>query len=290
MKKVWRIICAMALVVCIGLSFAACGGDKDGKDSGNANKYTLEFISDGTNCTLKGFAAEAEKSDKIQLSVPAEYEGKPVTKIADKAFQNEKRITSLTLPDSITDIGEAAFNGCTALESITFGTGLVTIGKMAFCSTGLKTLSLPSSVKTVERQAFDSNGSLESLTLAEGLETVDEYGFSGMFALTGKITIPDSVKSIAKESFTGAFTEIEIGDGLEEIPQSAIVSEQLTTVTVGENVKKINGWGFRTSYVKPTLTSVTFKHSTGWNANISDPAAAATVINKLLVSENLTRN
>ena len=47
------------------------------------------------------------------------YRGKPVTSIADKAFNNNKKITSLVIGSNVKTIGKSAFNRCTELKSIT---------------------------------------------------------------------------------------------------------------------------------------------------------------------------
>lgn len=51
--------------------------------------------------------------------IAAEYEGKPVTKIAEGAFVNGTVIESLYIPESVTEIAEGALNGCSALKSLT---------------------------------------------------------------------------------------------------------------------------------------------------------------------------
>ena len=44
----------------------------------------------------------------------------PVTRIVDRGFQDEERITSLRIPVSIKVIGSYAFAGCTSLATIKF--------------------------------------------------------------------------------------------------------------------------------------------------------------------------
>ena len=53
-------------------------------------------------------------------------------KIGSFAFYNCSRLTSLTLPDGITEIGEAAFYDCSGLTSLNLPAGITSIGSSAF--------------------------------------------------------------------------------------------------------------------------------------------------------------
>lgn len=55
------------------------------------------------------------------LEIPAEYNGKPVTAIGVKAFENEVYLTSVKFGENITLIDEASFAYCVALTDIYYG-------------------------------------------------------------------------------------------------------------------------------------------------------------------------
>lgn len=66
-----------------------------------------------------------------------------VTEIAAKAFKDNKKITSLTIPNEVCKIGNYAFAGCTKLKSFATGQSLTKIGAYAFQGDGkLKTLKI----------------------------------------------------------------------------------------------------------------------------------------------------
>ena len=67
--------------------------------------------------------------------------------IGSYAFKGCNRLTSLTLPDGITEIGDQAFHGCSGLTSLNLPAGITKIGSDAFhgCS-GLRSLTLPAGI------------------------------------------------------------------------------------------------------------------------------------------------
>lgn len=54
------------------------------------------------------------------IVIQAQYNGKPVTSIAESAFSHCSNLRRVTIPDSVTSIGESAFNYCDSLTSIIF--------------------------------------------------------------------------------------------------------------------------------------------------------------------------
>ena len=87
------------------------------------------------------------------LSIPSEYEGHPVTSIADNAFSWSEHIRKVTIPESITQIGEAAFSWCESLQEV----------------------DMPDSVKVIGEWAFIGCLSMKSIRLPEGLKKINYY-------------------------------------------------------------------------------------------------------------------
>ena len=82
--------------------------------------------------------------------------------IWSSAFNGCSGLTSITIPDSVTNIGGGAFSGCSKLTSVTIGNGVTTIGGYAFsgCS-GLTNVTIPDSVTSIGGYAFEDCGSLK---------------------------------------------------------------------------------------------------------------------------------
>lgn len=67
----------------------------------------LRYRIEGKGVTILGVKRRRE-----DIEIPAEIEGKPVTKIAPFAFYNNVDLDNVIVPDTVKEIGKAAFYGC----------------------------------------------------------------------------------------------------------------------------------------------------------------------------------
>jgi len=65
-----------------------------------------------------------------------------ITEIGDKAF-SDSWLESITIPNSVTKIGEASFSSCPNLQEVYFGKNTTSIGFMAFSACTLKFIYIP---------------------------------------------------------------------------------------------------------------------------------------------------
>ena len=77
------------------------------------------------------------------MEIPSTYNGKAVTAIGSRAFENCVSLTSIIIPNSVTSIENYAFNGCAGLTEITIPKSVVLIygGAFSGCD-GLNSLTL----------------------------------------------------------------------------------------------------------------------------------------------------
>ena len=131
-----------------------------------------------------------------------------VVQIGDYAFDlylmnDTLKVTSVTVPNTITSIKEGAFHSCSALTSIEIPSSVTFIGDYAFegCS-GLTSFVIPNSVTAINRGTFSSCRGLTSIEIPHSITEIGWNAFSWCVALTS-IDVPNSVISIGKGVFTG---------------------------------------------------------------------------------------
>lgn len=116
--------------------------------------------------------------------------GKPVTAIADAAFENITGITSVTIPETVVKIGESAFAGCTGLTTVTIRYNVRdgaerTIGANAFFGcTNLTSIEIPATFTSIAERAFSNCTALESVIFGSDMKNISAYAFNGCNRLT----------------------------------------------------------------------------------------------------------
>jgi hypothetical protein len=94
-------------------------------------------------------------------------------------------LTSLTIPNNVTNIGEWAFDGCSSLTTATIGNRVTTIPTLAFAGcTRLTSLTIPNSVTSLGSYAFDNDTSLTNITIGNNVTYIGDYSFNGCPKLT----------------------------------------------------------------------------------------------------------
>ena len=155
------------------------------------------------------YSKDGRKLLKAPYELNGTYSIRKGTKIiCDWAFGWSKFIgcrslTSLVIPDSVTNIGDYAFSGCRSLTSLVIPDSVTNIGDYAFEGCGsLSSLVLPDGVTSIGKCAFWGCGSLSSLVLPDGVTNIGGNAFADCKSLRS-VVIPNSVTSIGGGAFGG---------------------------------------------------------------------------------------
>ena len=236
------------------------------------------------------------------VTIPSTINGLPVTNIGDKAFYigvgwpPSYILTSVTIPDSVTNIGDSAFANCWTLTNVTIGNGVTSIGGEAFASCwSLTNLTLGSGVTSIGSGAFYACTSLTSVTLPNSVISIGQWAFqacTGLTAITvdagnsfyssvggallnksqtaliecpegktGAYTIPDGVTTIGEYAFGQCthLANVTIPSSVTNIAFAAFGGcSSLTSVQIPTNVTSIADGSFANCL---SLTNVTIPNS-----------------------------
>lgn len=143
-----------------------------------------------------------------------------VTKVPTMAFRGSA-LQSITIPESVTEIGKGAFADCASLSSVNLPSGLKSIEDTAFSGcTSLASVSIPAEVTLIGYQAFGGCAALTSLTVPASIDMLGDDAFfgTGIVTLTVKakkapscpaLSLPKSVREIIvpKSSLSSYKTE-----------------------------------------------------------------------------------
>ncbi|MCL1835709.1 MAG: leucine-rich repeat domain-containing protein [Oscillospiraceae bacterium] len=191
------------------------------------------------------------------VEVPAQIDGLPVTHIGCDCFAIacHIKITSVSLPETITTILSGAFRGCRQIRTLDLPSSLRYIGNYAFSFlVSLETLRIPDNVVSMGFGAFRNCISLVSVEIPEGTLRIGNDCFyrctelktvnisNGVVDIDGwsfrmcdnleSVTIGDSVVNIGDSVFYECvcLDSIEVPGSVEKIGDTAFYSRRGITV------------------------------------------------------------
>ena len=188
--------------------------------------------------------------------------GEGVERIPDSLACGQSRLTSITIPASVTSIGYRAFEGCSGLTSVTVPDSVTFIGGVAFANTPWYD-SKSVGMVYIGKVAYKYKGEMprgNSVVTKKGTVSISPFAFDGCSNLTS-VSIPASVTSIGKVAFCGCsnLTSVSIPASVTFIGKVAFCGcSNLTSVTIGNSVTSIGHRAFEGCI---GLTSVTIPSS-----------------------------
>ena len=243
------VIAALAIVlVAVGGYFIDAYASSDGERRSDGFVYSVS----GNTATISAYEGE-----DTALTIPARIAGRRVALIEEGfldntsvtevifseditmieleagVFEDNTKLTYVSLPDSLSEIPERAFSDCTGLVRVKLPSSLEKIGASAFegCSnletsgaSGESQFVLPNTLTEVGEDAFKDCGDLTSVTIGTGLKDIPD----GMF---------DNCDSISSLTFAEGSTVEKIGEG-------AFRDNNLGKVTLPDSLKYIGAYSF----------------------------------------------
>lgn len=221
----------------------------------------------------------AYTGEPTEIEIPSEIDGLPVTSIwgGDRfapygAFYNCKSLTSVSVPDTMKNIGAGAFRSCSNLSVINLPDSVNFIGENAFINTDIqnnndnwqdislyignhliavdKSISENFTVKDgticIAGAAFDSCADLTSVYLPDSVISIGDIAFSSCNNLT-TINMSANIKKIGYYAFSGcsSLQNIVLPDGITDIDYGAFWGcSSLRSVTIPDSITDIKKWTF----------------------------------------------
>lgn len=171
----------------------------------------------------------------IPSSVIYDGETYTVTRLGKRAFYKCPNLTSVEIPNSVTEVEGWMFFGCSNLHSVKLPNSLKRIGDSMFdeCSS-LASINIPESVEDIGEQAFRNCSSLSCISIPNSVKYIESAAFMGCTELKS-VNVSNSVKLIGDLAFKNCskLTSVAIGEGMATLADQAFWGcNKLESVTV----------------------------------------------------------
>ena len=268
MRKMRLILC-FVIILSTALCSSACSLFELGSDNVHFQYFWWE---DDNAYYIKATSVEGrmlkDDSDMIDVVIPTEYRGKPVTGIGWDSFRGCQILRSVTIPEGITGIHSFTFFDCNNLESVHLPKSMKNFwgGCFASCNS-LKEVtvdpdnpwfcSIDGVVYTKDQKelVFYPPGKVDvEFVIPEGCSTIGRYAFAYCENLK-RIVVPSAVNDISYESIHSCkgFEGVEVDEGNQTFASidgnlyskdgkkflCLCVSTENTSITIPEGVVEI---------------------------------------------------
>ena len=241
MKK--RIIPFISLIICTLLCFSGCDSVISLTGNGTAIEYKIE---NGEATVI----SVPNKSTVTEIVIPDEYEGVPVTKIADFSATNLEYVTAFSIGKNVKEIGTWALENnqhITAFNVHEENEHFCDVDGVIYTKDMKALLFYPIAKDLIDTTDDDGNQiQISEYTIPDGVEVIRTKAFYKCYSLA-KITIPDSVKRIEEKAFfrCDKIDEIKLPQSLELIGKDAFsYCYGLTELDIPASIRQIDEYAF----------------------------------------------
>ena len=179
----------------IAVAQSLCVFHRKGEQVNPASDFA--YTADGGEVTITDYIGTSE-----HVLIPDAIDGLPVTALGHQAFY-EKTVTTVVVPDSVTEIGAACFSGDNYLVSLTLPDGLAELsyGALESCYS-LMDFDLPKGLKTIGAGALQSIFYLTHLTIPAGVTDIEQMNFLMMHGLE-EVSVAEGSTSFTYDAENG---------------------------------------------------------------------------------------
>ena len=169
-----------------------------------------------------------------------------VRSIGEDVFRDCSSLEGVIFENTVLEkISDGAFWGCSALSSIVLPDSVTEIERNAFFETGLRNIQLPEKLTLIGGGAFCNCKNLKQVQLPPQLKELGEGAFFNCENLT-QIQLPAQLNKLGTDAFRNctSLDKIDIPAGLTQIGPDTFCNTGLTSVTLHEGLTKIEDGAF----------------------------------------------
>lgn len=230
--------------------------------------YYRVLDEEAKTCTILG--GPAHQGELVIPSVAMDGEtAYSVVEIGERSFWDDKGLTSVVIPPSVTSITDIAFMGCSSLSNVRFedSSKPVKLGSVIFndCSidniyigrdwvlendyvfsNSIKNLTIGNLVSTIPAKSFYASQSLLTVCIGDGVKTIGDNAFDNCSNLN-TVTMGKSVTSIGNNAFLycSRLPALTISPSVETIGSGAFTHcEALSSIQIPDAVISIGAEAF----------------------------------------------
>ena len=172
------------------------------------SKTSLRAITIGSCATEVGYRAFIDYTSATSLTFS---ENGNLTTIGERAFDNCKSLTSVTLPNTVTSVSTGAFRDCSAMTHFSFSTAMTAVpDDMFYQDYSLSSVTIPSGITSIGDGAFQQCTGLTSIVIPSGVTSIGTSAFYYCRNLASITCLASTPPTLGTSTFNGSTCPIYV--------------------------------------------------------------------------------